>query len=129
MVVGLNRDLTAPLAYSIKHASRKYLEGFLNPWDAESKPKLLLMEPYQHGKIPLVLIHGLYSDPNAWLDAVNQLYAQPDIYRQYQIWFYQYPTGGAVLESAAKLREQLWIATGIIRSLTQRSGRWNEWFW
>ena len=35
---------------------------------------------------------------------------QPEIYRQYQIWFYRYPTGGAVLESAAKLREQLLVA-------------------
>jgi pimeloyl-ACP methyl ester carboxylesterase len=113
MVFGLNRDLTAPLEYSTKHESRKYLEGFLDPRDAEVKPKLLFMEPYQHGKIPLVLIHGLYSDPNTWLDAVNELCAQPDIYREYQIWFHRYPTGGAVLESAAKLREQLLVAREI----------------
>ena len=106
--------MTAPWAYSKEHASRKYLEGFLDPRDAEVKPKLLFMEPYQRGKIPLVLIDGLYSDPNTWVDAVNELWRGPDIYRQYQIWCYRYPTGGAVLESAAKLREQLMLAAGII---------------
>ncbi|MCC6126068.1 MAG: hypothetical protein IT426_13980 [Pirellulales bacterium] len=109
-IVASNRDLTASLAYSKRHASRIYLEGFLDPWDGEVKPKLLFMEPYQSGKIPLVLIHGLYSDPTTWLDAVNEFCSQPDIYRNYQLWLYRYPTGGAVLESAAKLREQMLVA-------------------
>lgn len=110
VIVRLNRNLSASFAYASEHAPRNYLEGFLDPRDGEVKPKLWFLEPYQPGKIPLVLIHGLYSEPSAWLDAVNELCAQPDIYRQYQIWFYGYPTGGAVLESAAKLREQLLVA-------------------
>jgi hypothetical protein len=88
LIVKLNRDLTVPFAYTSEHESRNYLEGFLNPRDAEVKPKLWFLEPYQPGKIPLMLIHGIYSEPSAWLDAVNELCAQPDIYRQYQIWFY-----------------------------------------
>jgi pimeloyl-ACP methyl ester carboxylesterase len=57
-----------------------------------------------------VFIHGLLSDPATWLDAVNELRAHPDLYRQYQFWYFRYPTGGAVLESAAALREQLHLA-------------------
>jgi pimeloyl-ACP methyl ester carboxylesterase len=109
-IVTLNRDLSAPMAYAVEHASRNYLEGFLDPRDADVKPKLWCWEPYQPGKIPLVLIHGLYSDPSSWADLVNGLCAQPEFYRQYQIWFYGYPTGGAVLDSAAKLREQMEVA-------------------
>lgn len=109
-MVMLDRDLSAPVAYAAEHSSRNYLEGFLDPRDADVKPKLWCWEPYRPGKIPLVLIHGLYSDPSTWADAVNALCAQPDIYRNYQIWFYGYPTGGAVLDSAAKFREQLTVA-------------------
>jgi pimeloyl-ACP methyl ester carboxylesterase len=112
-IVTLNRNLSAPMAYAVEHNSRNYLEGFLDPRDADVKPKLWCWEPYQPSKIPLVLIHGLYSDPSTWADAVNTLCAQPDIYRQYQIWFYGYPTGGAVLDSAAKLREQLMVARDV----------------
>jgi len=38
-----------------------------------------MIEPYQRGKIPVVFIHGLLSDPITWLDAVNDLRAGPDI--------------------------------------------------
>ncbi len=105
--VGLDRDLTASLAYAKQQAPHKYLQGFLDPGDTDVQPKLIMMEPYQAGKIPVVFIHGLGSDPLTWADAINGLGAQPDIYARYQFWLLYYPTGGAVLESAAALREQL----------------------
>ena len=36
-----------------------------------------MLEPYQPGKIPFVLIHGLYADPLSWSDLVNDLQAVP----------------------------------------------------
>ena len=106
----LERDLTAPWAFTVKQSPRQYLEGFLTPLDAEVKPKLLMVEPYQRGKIPVVFIHGLLSDPITWIDVANELRAQPDVYRQFQFWGFRYPTGGALLESAADLREKLLVA-------------------
>ena len=105
--VGLNRDLTAPFACLLQDTPRKYTEGFVDPSDADVKPELFIMEPYQRGKIPVVFIHGLWSDPVTWVDAVNDLRAQGDIYRKYQFWFFRYPTGKGLLESAAVLREKL----------------------
>ena len=105
--VRLTRDLSAPLVYIAKEGNRLNLQGFLDPDEAAVQPKLMLLEPYQRGKIPVVFIHGLLSDPGTWLDTVNELRAQPDLYRQYQFWYFRYPTGGEVLESAARLREQL----------------------
>jgi len=109
-IVGLERNLSAPLAYAAQEAPRKYLQGFLDPSETDVQPKLFLMEPYQRGKIPLVFIHGLLSDPTTWLDAVNELRAEADLYRRYQFWYFRYPTGGEFLESAAALREQLLAA-------------------
>jgi pimeloyl-ACP methyl ester carboxylesterase len=110
MVIGMERDLTAPFACLLKDTPRKFTEGFLDPGDADVKPKLFMMEPYQRGKIPVVFIHGLWSDPVTWVDAVNDLRAQGDICRQYQFWFFRYPTGKGLLESAAELREKLLLA-------------------
>jgi pimeloyl-ACP methyl ester carboxylesterase len=108
--VRLERDLSAPLAYIAQKTPRNYLEGFLDPGETDVQPKLLMLEPYQRGKIPVIFVHGLMSDPLTWLDAVNELLARPDLYRHYQVWYYRYPTGGALLESAATLREQMLLA-------------------
>ena len=106
----LARDLTAPLAAIVNEAPRQYLRGFTAPTDTSVQPQLLLIEPYQRGKIPVVFIHGLYSDPITWVDMVNELRAQSDLYDHFQFWTFRYPTGGEVLESAAVLRQRLKLA-------------------
>jgi pimeloyl-ACP methyl ester carboxylesterase len=109
-MIGLERDLSAPFACLLRESPRRFMEGFLNPGDADVKAKLFMMEPYQRGKIPVVFIHGIWSDPMTWVDTVNELHAQSDLCQRYQFWFFQYPTGGELLESAAKLRMQLLLA-------------------
>lgn len=108
--VPLQRDLSAPFAYVSEERPRLNLMGFFDPAETGVEPRLFMIEPYQPGKIPVVFIHGLLSDPMTWLDAVNDLRAHPDLYREYQFWYFRYPTGGELLESAAKLREQLLLA-------------------
>jgi pimeloyl-ACP methyl ester carboxylesterase len=108
--VPLDRDLSAPFLYLQAEAPKKYIEGFLDPGEIGVKPKLILMEPYQPGKIPVVFIHGLGSDPLTFADAINRLRIHSDIYGRFQFWFFRYPTGGDLLQSAAALREKLLIA-------------------
>jgi pimeloyl-ACP methyl ester carboxylesterase len=69
-----------------------------------------MLEPYQRGKIPVVFIHGLLSEPMAWADLVNELRAPPEIHSQFQFWAYRYPTGSGFLDAAASLRELLQMA-------------------
>jgi hypothetical protein len=107
MSVPMARDLSAPLAREINESPRQYLRGFTSPNDVSVRPQLIMYEPYQPGKIPVLLIHGLYSDPTTWADMMNELRAQPDIYARYQFWLFRYPTGGNILGSAAALRQQL----------------------
>ena len=108
-VVPIARDLSAPLAREINEAPRQYLRGFTSPSDTSVRPLLMMLEPYQRGKIPVVFIHGLYSDPTTWADMLNELRAQHDLYAQYQFWIFRYPTGGNLLASAAALRQQLYL--------------------
>ena len=91
----------------VKEAPRQYLRGFTSPADTKLKPQLVMVEPYQRGKIPVIMIHGLYSDPITWVDTANELRQQYDIYQEYQFWVYRYPTGGELLDSAAELRAKL----------------------
>ena len=103
----LARDLSAPLAVTAKTTPRQYWRGFTAPTDVSVRPRVLFSEPYQRGKIPVLFIHGLYSDPVTWIDMLNELKSEPDVCENYQLWFYRYPTGAGLLESVARLREQL----------------------
>ncbi len=106
----LAHDITAPIAYRLIFGERDSLRGFVQQWSSDSDTRLYMIEPYQPGKIPLVFVHGLLSDPSTWSDMANELRAQPDIIARYQLWTYEYPTGQAFLRSAAALRQQLYAA-------------------
>lgn len=103
----LAADLSAPLAQMLEEAPRTYFAGFIEPGGTATAMRLNMLEPYQPGKTPVVLIHGLFSDPLSWADMVNDLRATPGFAERYQIWFFRYPTGQGFLQSAAALRREL----------------------
>ncbi len=105
--VPLERDITAPFAYRQSQDDRGYLEGFLQPGASKENLGLFMIEPYQPGKIPVVFVHGLLSDPFTWANIANELRADPELLKRYQIWGFEYATGEAFLSSAAQLRAQL----------------------
>jgi pimeloyl-ACP methyl ester carboxylesterase len=65
------------------------------------------MEPYQPGKIPVLMVHGLLSSPLTWAPMFNDLRADPVLRERYQFWFYLYPSGNPYLATAADLRVAL----------------------
>jgi hypothetical protein len=66
-----------------------------------------MVQPYQPDKIPVLMVHGLWSSPMTWMEMFNDLRADPEIRKRYQFWFYLYPTGQPFWESAAQLRSDL----------------------
>jgi pimeloyl-ACP methyl ester carboxylesterase len=74
---------------------------------AERDAGFFLMEPYDPGRTPLILIHGLISTPIAWAELTNELWAVPEVQTRYQIWHYVYPTNPPALYSARIMRGRL----------------------
>jgi pimeloyl-ACP methyl ester carboxylesterase len=105
----LETDLTTPLAFFLAQADlgKVSYAGFLRPDRVEALQGIYLLEPYQPGKIPVMLVHGLLSSPLTWAPLFNDLRADPLLRERYQFWFYLYPTGNPYLDTAAHLREQL----------------------
>ncbi|MDO4558483.1 MAG: hypothetical protein Q4C47_05920, partial [Planctomycetia bacterium] len=62
---------------------------------------LYMVQPYEPGRIPVVMIHGLWSSPMTWIQMFNDLHADPVIRDRYQFWFYLYPTALPYWSSAA----------------------------
>lgn len=107
--VPLESDLSTPLAYFLTKAEpeKTATYGLLRPDEAEQLAGLYMTQPYQPNKIPVVMIHGLWSSPMTWMEMFNDLRAQPEIRDRYQFWFFLYPTGEPFWQHAARLRADL----------------------
>jgi pimeloyl-ACP methyl ester carboxylesterase len=107
--IALEIDLTTPLAYmwSRTDLDRYRWTGLLRPEHALERANLLLIRPYEPGKIPVVMVHGLISTPLAWIPMLNELLRNPKIQDRYQFLLYMYPTGVPIPIAAASLRESL----------------------
>lgn len=111
-LIPLETDLTTPLAYFLDHPDLQETRssattGLLNPNQAQALTGLYMLEPYDPGKIPVLMVHGLWSNPLTWMDIFNDLRSFPEIRDRYQFWFYLYPTGEPFWISAAQLRDDL----------------------
>lgn len=102
-------DLDAPMNVLRERVetSRLRLLGLLQPDRALSIADLYMLEPFQRGKVPLVLVHGLNSSPLTWDDLIGGLRMTPGFLDHYQIFVFIYPTGMTFLRSAAVLRHSL----------------------
>jgi pimeloyl-ACP methyl ester carboxylesterase len=103
-------NYTATLAVLYSHARRvagSAAASFLRPDNPMFATGIYMIHPYDPDKVPVLFIHGLISSPISWQDLANDLCSDPKILEHYQPWFFLYPTGQPVLESAAQLREDL----------------------
>ncbi len=105
----LAADFTVPFASVLQKAGPLQNAGFNSVvrQKSEREAGFYLMEPYDPGRTPLILIHGLLSTPLAWAKLTNDLWAVPEIRSRYQIWHYLYPTNPPALYSARVMRGQL----------------------
>ncbi len=109
--VPLETDLTTPLAFFLDSPEyrrrNKATEGLINPNDSQKKRGLYMLEPYDPNRIPVLMVHGLWSSPTTWMDMFNDLRSFPEIRQRYQFWFYLYPSGQPFWISATQLRSDL----------------------
>lgn len=109
--VPLQTDLTTPLAYFLDTPQFRQRNtptaGLLNPNKQQEAKGLFMLEPYDPNRIPVVMVHGLWSSPLTWMDMFNDLRSFPEIRERYQFWFYLYPTGQPFWISATQMRADL----------------------
>ena len=67
---------------------------------------IYLIEPYDPDRIPLLMIHGLRSNPSIWRDLTLAVMDDPDLHARFQVWHAFYPTGVPPFYIASKARER-----------------------
>ena len=83
---------------------RGFLDGTLL---SQSPSQLVALQPHQHGRMPIILVHGTASSPFRWADMVNDLLEDPAIRDHFEFWFFSYSTGNPVPYSALQLRQSV----------------------
>ncbi|MBK1831966.1 alpha/beta hydrolase [Verrucomicrobiaceae bacterium R5-34] len=107
----LSADLTAPIALSLEKArSRGLLEdlrGVFYPVRYVKNLGLYSVQKFDRRKTPLILVHGLASDPSTWSTTLNGLFTDADVLANYQIYFFYYPTGFPIRRTGSALKKEL----------------------
>ncbi len=105
----LAADFTAPLALALANFNprEKELVGLFRPDEFASKIRLARLQPYDPQKIPILCIHGLGDSQATWAPLIQTLRGDPVIRKNYQFWFFSYPTGYPYPLTAGILRRQM----------------------
>jgi len=105
----LAADFTVPLAVLLASAKPQKMElsRLLHPAEYAETARISRLEPYDPKKTVVLVVHGLMDSPATWTPMINELRSHPAIRRNYQFWFYSYPSGYPYPYSAAILRHNL----------------------
>ncbi|MBC7980288.1 MAG: hypothetical protein H7Y36_06970 [Armatimonadetes bacterium] len=114
----LAADWTAPIEFfwHMCDLDNLRIQNVLIPERYSKETGLYFLQPYDPGKIPLVMVHGLVSSPDAYRHIINDLSPEPWFREKYQVWFYNYPTGTPWLYNAMRFRQIMGEAGNFARS-------------
>jgi pimeloyl-ACP methyl ester carboxylesterase len=106
--VPLETDLTTYRAYALNQSAIWALGRlqFLAPAE-RIRSRLILNQPYDPDRIPVVFVHGTFSSPVTWAEMANTLTADPVFRKRYQIWSFVYGSGNPLVQSIAEFRTAL----------------------
>jgi len=71
------------------------------------RPHLYLMQPYDPNKRILLMVHGLASSPEAWVNVANELMGDEELRQHFQIWQFYYPTNMPIALNHEAIRQTL----------------------
>ncbi|MFT5905002.1 MAG: pimeloyl-ACP methyl ester carboxylesterase [Cryomorphaceae bacterium] len=79
--------------------------GLIRPQKYNTFQGFYLAEPYDRNRIPVLMIHGLVSSPEAFMDMSEAINTDPNLRKKYQLWYYFYPSGTPWIASSSKFRK------------------------
>lgn len=102
-------DFSAPMEvyWNLTKVQDNRILGLLQPQKLADTSGLVCIEPYNPSKIPVILTHGLMSSAGTFDNLVNRLLSDKTIRKNYQFWYFNYPTGVSWVITAAQYRAAL----------------------
>lgn len=75
--------------------------------DMLEAPHVYLMQPYQPNRRTIIMVHGLASSPEAWINVANEIMGDDRLAREYQIWQVYYPTSFPIPLNNTAIRQAI----------------------
>lgn len=107
--VPLAANFTAPYALWLSRAQfhREAGRALFSRSTALEQPRIYAMQPYDPQRRTIVMIHGLASSPEGWVNLVNEIMGDEALRRRYQVWQVFYPTNLPIPENVRNIRAAL----------------------
>jgi pimeloyl-ACP methyl ester carboxylesterase len=67
-------------------------------------PRIYLMQPFDPERRIVLMLHGLASSPEAWVNVANDIQGDEMLRQHFQVWQVYYPTNVPILVSLARIR-------------------------
>jgi pimeloyl-ACP methyl ester carboxylesterase len=67
-------------------------------------PRIYLMQPFDPERRIVLMLHGLASSPEAWVNVANDIQGDEMLREHFQVWQVYYPTNVPILVSLARIR-------------------------
>lgn len=105
----LAADFSTPVAVLLASTKpeKMGLARLVDPEKYADTARIARLQPYDPNKTVVLVIHGLNSSPPTYTPMINALRGDENIRKNYQFWFYSYPSGYPYPHSAAILRKEL----------------------
>ncbi|MCI2810251.1 esterase/lipase family protein [Eoetvoesiella caeni] len=87
--------------------NRQSLRSLLGREGGIDRPHVYLMQPYDPNRRIIVMLHGLASSPEAWVELANEILGDEALRQHYQIWQVYYPTNMPIALNHAMIRRAL----------------------
>lgn len=87
--------------------ARQSLQTLFGRGNGIDRAHLYLMQPYDPDRRIIVMVHGLASSPEAWVNVANEIMGDEALRQHFQVWQVYYPTNLPIAYNHASLRRAL----------------------
>ncbi|MGO1718925.1 MAG: esterase/lipase family protein [Luteimonas sp.] len=87
--------------------NRQSLQTLFGRGQGIDRAHVYLMQPYDPDRRIIVMVHGLASSPEAWVNVANEILGDETLRQSFQVWQVYYPTNLPIAFNHASLREVL----------------------
>lgn len=107
--VPLGANFTAPYGLWLARSgfAMQSIRSLLGRQGGLDSPRVLLMQPYDPSRRTVVMLHGLASSPEAWVNVANEVLGDEELRRHYQVWQVYYPTNAPIAVNLMQIRRAL----------------------
>ena len=71
------------------------------------KPRVYLMQPYDPNRRVIIMLHGLASSPEAWINVANEVLGDETLRKNFQVWQVYYPTNAPLAFNQLAIRKAI----------------------